>query len=191
MNKSIKRPYVIVLLLLFFLSVPLFQSLIFSTQSEGAMYINKKIQIDFIKSDKKNILLYFGYVGCADVCTPFLYKLSDLYKSKDFQTLKEDTDVFFINLTPDIEPSQADMFAKFFNQNFKGVYLSKKELFAIDRSFSLFFSDNLNEPTQINHTDYLYHIKNEPDSHVLKSIYFTHPLSNKKLIDDMIKKNYR
>ena len=189
MNKSIKKPYVIILLALFFLSVPLFQSLIFSSKSEGVIHIDKEIQIDFVKSDKKNILLYFGYVGCTDVCTPFLEKLSDLYESKNFQTLQEKTDVFFINLTPGIEPSQADMFAKVFNQNFKGVYLSKKELYSIDRNFGLFFSDNLNESTEINHTDYLYFIENNTNSHILRSIYFTHPLRSEKLIDDMIKKN--
>lgn len=188
MNKGIKKPYIILLLILFFLGVPLFQSLLFSTKSEGVIYIDKEIQVNFIKSDKKNILLYFGYVGCANVCTPFLDKLSNFYESKKFQTLKKDTDIFFINLRPNIEPSQADMFAKNFNKNFKGIYLSKKELFAIDRNFNLFFSDNLNESTEINHTDYLYLINNTSDSKVLKSIYFTHPLRDGKLIDDMIKK---
>ena len=188
MKNSIKK-YYIVLLLLFFFAIPLFQSLIFSSQSNGVIYINKEIQADFIQSDKKNILIYFGYVGCADICTPFLYKLSDLYESDTFKELQKDTDIFFVNLTPNTEPKQVDIFAKFFNQNFKSVYLSKRELLQLDRTFDLFFSDDLSETTELNHTDYLYLIDNTKKLKHLKSIYFTHPLRNKKLIDDMINKN--
>ncbi|MDB2562734.1 SCO family protein, partial [Sulfurimonas sp.] len=171
---------------LFFFTVPLFQSLIFSSKSDGVIHINKTIDANFLKSEKKNILMYFGYVGCANICTPFLQKLSSLYESNEFKDLKEDTDIFFVNLTPNIEPSQADMFAKIFNKNFNGVYLSRKQILQLDRKFELFFSDDLQDTTQINHTDYLYFIKNNQTSKLLKSIYFTHPLGTQKLIDDMI-----
>ena len=187
MNSNIKKPYIIGLLILFFLAVPLVQSLIFSSKTTGVIKVNKEVNAHFIKSKKKNILIYFGYVGCADVCTPFLYKLSDLYESELFKKLKDDTDVFFVNLTPNEEPFQADLFAKFFNKNFKGIYLSKKDILGLDRNFELFFSDNLSDKTKLNHTDNLYFIKNNPDSIILKSIYFTHPLRNEQLINDMIK----
>ena len=186
MNKAIKKPYIILFLVLFFFTVPLFQSLIFSTHSDGTMHIDKEVHADFLQSEKKYILLYFGYVGCAEVCTPFLDKLSTLYRSKEFHALKENTDIFFVNLTSKIEPSQADMFAKAFNKNFKGVYLSKKELFSLDREYGLFYSDDLSDTTALNHTDYLYLLENNKDSKLLKKIYFTHPLKSKNLIDDII-----
>lgn len=189
MRTSIKKPYIYILLVLFVFAVPLFQSLLFSSNSNGAIVINKEVSIDFIQSDKKNILLYFGYVGCADVCTPFLQKLSDLYESDEFKVLKDDTDIFFLNLTPSIEPEQADQFAKYFHKSFKGIYLSRREVLSLDRSFELFFSDDLQESTELNHTDYLYLIRNNSEAKVLQSIYFTHPLSEKKLINDMINKN--
>lgn len=191
MKSKIKKLYAVLLLVLFFVTVPLFQSLIFSTQSEGVIYVKEDITLDFLHSDKKNILIYFGYVGCANICTPFLQKLNHLYESDAFAPLKKDTDVFFVNLTPNIEPEQADMFAKIFNEKFQGIYLSKKELFNIDRNFGLFFSDNLRDIGEVNHTDYLYFVQNKFDTKHLHSIYFTHPLRIQKLIDDMISKNYR
>lgn len=181
-----KKRYAYILLLLFFIAVPLFQSLIFSSNTGGAIYINKEIDTPYIKSEKKNILIYFGYVGCADICTPFLSQLSRLYESEEFKTLKEDTDVFFINLTPNITPDQPDLFAKFFNKNFKGIYLSKREVLNIDKNFGLFFSEDLQDATELNHTDYLYLVQTKSDTKLLKSIYFTHPLRSEKLIDDMI-----
>jgi len=187
LKNNIKKPYIIILLTLFFLLVPLLQSLIFSANSTGKIDINKKVEASFIHSNKKNILIYFGYVGCADVCTPFLYKLSDLYESEAFKKFKDNTDVLFVNLTPNEEPFQADLFAKFFNKNFKGIYLSKKEILTLDRNFNLFFSDDLQDETQINHTDNLYLVQNKLDIKILKSIYFTHPLNSEQLIDEINK----
>jgi len=187
LNKT-KKIYLVILLLLFLLLIPLLQSLIFSHQKEGVITINKEITVDFIQSDQKNILLYFGYVGCSDICTPFLENLSRLYESEEFKKLQAHTDIFFINLTPYIEPSQADQFAKSFNKNFQGIYLTRKEVLSIDRNFKLFFSDDLSDTTKINHTDYLYHIQNTNNTKSLKNIYFTHPLSTQKLIDAMMYK---
>lgn len=182
------KKYYLVLLVLFFFSVPLFQSLFFSATNSGVLYINKKIDANFLHSDKKNLLVYFGYVGCADVCTPFLSKLSQLYESQAFTKLQKETDIFFVNLTPNIEPEQAEMFAKAFHKDFNGVYLSKQELLKLDRTFDLFFSDALTETTELNHTDYLYLLENHKGIMLLKSIYFTHPLREQQLINDMISK---
>lgn len=169
--------------------VPLFQSLLFSSKSNGVITINKEVQVNFIQSDKKHILLYFGYVGCANICTPFLSKLSLLYESDKFKILKGDTQVIFVNLNPDTVASQVDMFAKTFNQNFNGIYIPRKEILSIDRNLGLFFSDSLTDKMEINHTDYLYLIDNQKNIKILKNIYFTHPLRSQQLIDDMISKN--
>jgi len=187
--KSNTKKLFLFLLLLFFISVPFIQSLLFSSKNEGSFYLNKEIQADFLHSNKPNLLVYFGYVGCNNICTPFLHKLNLLYESAEFQALQKDTDVFFVNLTSNIEPSQADGFAKNFNKNFKGIYLSKKEVQNLDRNYKLFFSDDLIDKNKMNHTDYLYLIRNHNDSKILKNIYFTHPLRTQKLIHDIIREN--
>lgn len=171
---------------LFVVAVPLIQSFLFSSKTEGSIEINKPIKADYIKSDKKVILLFFGYVGCTDVCTPILHELDDLYKSKEFDTIKKSVDIFFVNLTPEVETFQPDLFAKYFNENFNGVYLSRKGTLSIDRNFGLFFSRDLTEKTELNHTDHIYLIDNRTDIKILKNIYTTHPLNKMKVIHDII-----
>lgn len=186
MNYSKTKVVSLTLITLFFITIPFLQSLFFSSNTKGTIEVNKVVDANFIKSDKKVILLFFGYVGCQDVCTPLLQNLSNLYKSKNFKDIKNDIDVIFVNLTPEIEEFQPDLFAKFFNKEFKGIYLSRKEVLSIDRNFSLFFSQNLSEKTELNHTDYLYLITNTNDTLTLEKLYFTHPLQEQKLKDDII-----
>lgn len=186
MRVNPKKAYLIGLLLLFSLAVPLLQSLLFSTKTQGIISIDKTIKADFLTSEKKYLLVYFGYVGCSDVCTPFLQKLSKLYDSQEFSALKTDTDIFFVNLTPEIQEDLADRFAKFFNKDFTGLHLSKRELYSLDRNFDLFFAQNLSDKTELNHTDNLFLIHNDLDEKRLFSIHFTHPLSSQKLINTMI-----
>lgn len=164
---------------------PFFQSLFFSSSTGNGIEINKEIDADFIKSNKKVVLLFFGYVGCQDVCTPVLQKLSDIYESEEFKPLKKNIEIVFVNLTPEAEEFQADLFAKFFNKNFRGVYLSKKSIFNIDRNFALYFSRGLADITQLNHTDYIYLIQNSLNSNILKKMYSVHPINRQNLINDI------
>lgn len=172
-------------LFLFFLSLPFFQSLIFASNTQGKIEISENIEANYIKSDKEFVLLFFGYVGCTDVCTPMLEKLSTLYESKKFETMKNDVDVIFVNLTPEVQEHQPELFAKFFNPSFKGVYLSRKETLNIDRTFGLFFSRSISDKTELNHTDFLYLVRNNKNSKVLKSMYSIHPLNREKIMEDI------
>ena len=166
--------------------VPLIQSFLFSSNNKDGIDINKTIKADFIDSDKKTVLLFFGYVGCEDVCTPILYTLSDMYESKEFSELKKDVEIIFVNLTPEIEEFQPDLFAKFFNKDFKGIHLSRRDILRIDRNFGVFFSRDLSDKTELNHSDHVYLIENDLKSKKLKKIFTTHPLKTKKLINAII-----
>jgi protein SCO1/2 len=86
-----------------------------------------------------------------------------------------------------VQEFQPDLFAKFFNKNFKGVYLPKNRVFNVDRNFGLFFSRGLADAAELNHTDHIYLIQNSSDSKVLKKIYSVHPIKTQKLIDDIIR----
>ena len=180
------RPLLVAAFLIFLLTLPFLQSLFFSSGTQGSVVVNKEIKADYIKSDKKIILLFFGYAGCRYVCTPDLEKIADLYESKELKGVKGKIDVFFVNLTPEAPEYAPELFAKSFNADFKGVYLSKNDILKIDRNFGLFFSDDLSEKGALNHSDNLYLIQNTSKEKVLKEIYFMHPLNTKKIVDDII-----
>jgi len=185
MNKKIVLAFFLFILLIFIL--PLAQSLLFATQSSGKIEVNKKINTSYLRSsDKDLILVFFGYVGCVKVCTPILEQLDDLYDSKPFKPYQSEVGVNFINLMPELEPHQPDIFAKSFNPNFRGVYLPQKELMNIDRELGVFFSKNLTLSGEIDHSDNLYLVKREKNGTlVLKSIYTMHPLNREVLIKDI------
>ena len=173
-------------ILLFFITVPLLQSLFFSYATDGSISVSKEVRADYIKSDKKIVLLFFGYVGCKYVCTPDLEAIAKMYESQAFKELKGKVDVVFVNLKPEISKDEPDLFAKSFDSDFKGVYLSKAEIQKIDRGFGLSFSDDLEDKTQLDHSDNLYVIENSTKRKLLSKIYFLHPLNSVSLTNELI-----
>jgi len=165
--------------------LPFLQLILFSNNYENGIVMDKKIDSTFIQSDKKIIIIFFGYFGCDDVCAPILYKLNNLYESKKLNDIRKDIDVLFVNLTPEVENSEPNLFAKYFNKNFKGIYLSKKEVLQIDRGFGVYFSKDLSDETELNHTDHIYLIQNKKNTKILKKIYSSHPLRMDAIINDI------
>ena len=175
---------------LFFITLitiaPLLLSSLFSNQSSGKIEVNQPIEAPYLSSKREFMRIYFGYVGCVKVCTPILHNLDLLYRSEPLQGLNGKVDFCFINLKEEVEQDQPAMFAKGFNPNFQGVYLSRKELMSIDREFNLYFSRTLGDAHEIDHSDYLYLVQRQKDGQlVLRSIYSTHPINGDKIIDEI------
>ena len=177
------------LLFIFLLIVaPLLQSFFFSHQSTGKIVINQSIDAPYLhNADKEYLLLFFGYVGCVKVCTPILHRLDAFYDSTEFSPLKPFVVVTFVNLMPELEQNQPQLFATSFNPEFEGVYLTQKELMGIDRQFSLFFSKSLSDPNELDHSDHLYLLQRQKNGElILKNIYTTHPLNKMMIIEDIL-----
>ncbi len=185
MNKKIVMGVFLFVLLM--IIVPLLQIFLFSAHTAGKIEINQRINAPYLEdSDKELMLVFYGYVGCVKVCTPILQKLDDFYDSKEFVPYKRSVGLNFVNLMPELESHQPDSFAKSFNPQFIGRYLSQKELMNIDRSLGVFFSKNLSQPDEINHSDNLYLIQREKNGTlILKSIYTMHPLNHELLVHDI------
>lgn len=185
MNKKI---ILATLFFIFLLMVaPLLFSFMFSHQSYGKITVEQQIDAPYLANTSKDwMLIYFGYVGCTKVCTPILHDLDDFYDSTSFQPLKKSVGFCFVNLMPEVEQDQPDAFAKAFNTEFDGFYLTQKEILSIDREFNLFFSKSLRDVAEINHSDYLYLVhQGENGALVLKNIYTTHPLNRELIISDI------
>jgi len=183
------RKVVVITLFFIFLAIvlPLTFSFLFSNQKSGRIIVEQRIDMPYLQdANKEWMLIFFGYVGCTDVCTPLLHHLSDFYDSPSFKPLKKRVGVCFINLMPNVQKDQPDAFAKAFNGKFEGVYLTQKELMSIDRELSVFFSRSLRDKTTMNHSDYLYLVQRRKEgSLILKNIYSTHPLNQKMIIEDI------
>ncbi len=188
MNKKIVLAVSLFTVLL--LAVPLVMTMFLSQQTSGGkIKIDRVIDAPYLNTPKKEItLLFFGYVGCTKVCTPILHQIAIFYASKQFEPLKPYVGVSFVNLMPELSPEQPQLFARSFNPDFEGVYINQKELMGVDRSFKLFFSKDLIEKSEINHSDHLYlMIREKSGIVVLKNIYTTHPINQSLIIEDIQK----
>lgn len=164
-------------------------SVLFAQESKVKIVFDKTIKADYLNVGKKEyMLVFYGYVGCVKVCTPVLDDLKRFYSSDSFSKFIPSVDFIFVNLLPSIAPEQPDQFAKSFNRNFLGVYLTKKQLLGIDKELSLYFSKEPDGSFELDHSDYLYLIKREKDGKLsLINIYTTHPLNEQAVIDDLNK----
>ena len=126
---------------------------IYSSNSSGR--IDKEIDIDFkyLKDETSDIvLLYFGYVGCDTICVPSMTEINEIYNKINNKNVK----VYFINLLVNLDQNLPQLFAEHFNENFKGIYLDKKELLKVTSQLNVVFSKSLVDKYELNHAGYLY-----------------------------------
>ena len=181
------------LFLLLLIGIPLLLLLLNSNgQRKGQITVDAVIEAPFVTqaSSKETVLLFFGYVGCSAICSPFLEELHDFYRDPRLDTKRDEIDVLFVNLLSDIEPEQADQFAQSFDSDFKGLYLDTAALRKIEREFQLLFSPSLLEKNELNHTDHLYLLQRTDDERWhLERYYFIHPLNHELLYKDLLKED--
>ena len=138
--------------------------------------INREIKSEvFNKYDSENILIFFGYVGCIDICTPRLNEVSIIYE--DLKKLNIDVKVLFVNLTKQNDPELVDLFAKSFNENFEGIYLEKSELNSLKKEFRVYSALKLGSSYEVDHTAFLYLIKKVNSKYYLNKIYIKVPFN--------------
>ena len=128
----------------------------------------------FDSYDEKYLLVYFGYVGCIDICTPRLTEISSAYNK--LKAANIDVGVVFINLSKIDDPESADLFAKSFNKNFKGIYPEKKQLESVKKEFKVYSALRLGDSYEMDHTSFLYLLKKNESKYNLNIIYTTIPL---------------
>ena len=96
------------------------------TDGISRVSINKEFDLPLILNDEKDIkIIFFGYSGCTDICTPRLYAINELYKTLDTKTKKR-VGVEFVDISAPYDETMPSKFAKFFNSEFKGIYLKKR-----------------------------------------------------------------
>ena len=147
---------------------------------------NTPIENEFINSfTDEGLILFFGYVGCATVCTPRLSELSQVWSNIPDE-VKNRYQFIFINLKYSQYSDQADLFVKSFNDSFKGYTLSEDKTKKLAREFGSYYSTSLLDKNEINHSNNLYFLKKTNRKFILKAIY-THPKVDKYDLENILK----
>ena len=180
--------------LLILISISLIFSIVFfghfTGNRAGRVEVNSKIEANFLKDEKSEVvLLFFGYVGCQAICTPALDIIQNLYKEYNLKTEDNSLQVIFINLLSELEPNSVDAFAKSFNKDFKGEYLTKSEIYKISRDFKVYFSPSLTNKYELSHTAYIYLLIKDENSYNMKYIYTSYPPQKDEILKDLLEVN--
>ena len=124
----------------------------FFSQDKIRTELNKVVKLEHILDTKKEIeLVFFGYVGCTDVCTPRLEDLASWYKTLP-QGMKNKFSIRFINLSKLQDPDQVQLFVKAFDNDFLALYLEQNELRKYTKTFFVHFAKSLLDDFEMNHT---------------------------------------
>ena len=177
MKKIIALIAVIVIVLI----IPLWGTIF---PSFGYIKLDQKLESSHFKQySAKNLLVFFGYVGCADICTPRLLELAKVYK--DLEKKQVDVTVLFINLSPIKDVNAPALFAKSFHPEFKGLYLNQQQLKDVKLEFNV-YSTALRENNQLDHSAFLYRLEKNNNNYYLTRIYTQAPFSEAVIVSDLM-----
>ena len=156
---------------------------IYSNNAAGRIEKSVKIDTNFLKNEKADVVfLYFGYVGCKNVCTPAMNEITSIYG----QLKSEKIAVYFISLLEE-DSYTTQAYARYFNSKFYGLSLPKKELQKLKEKLRVQTTNSLSDAKEINHAGHLYILKKDgtKDSFSQKYLYTTRPLNVKVIAKDI------
>ena len=154
----------------------------YSNDSSGR--INKEIQLNFEflnKEKSPTVMLFFGYVGCGDICSPALTEVGRIYNRVD----KDKTNVYFLNVLDTTRKDTPQSYAKGFHKDFKGVYLDSEGINNVAAELNLSII-KVNDQ-EVSHTGHLFVLRKDyvNKGYTLKYIYTTRPFNEKAIIADI------
>lgn len=134
------------------------------------------------RNDEKVLLVFFGYAGCVDICTPRMEEVAKIYRDLPQNS---DVGVLFVNLLPLEDQNVADSFAKHFDKSFTGFYPGEIELRRLREEFNIYFARSLMEKDEYDHTSFLFILVKEADGYHLKGIYTRVPFDKEMVLADV------
>ena len=156
----------------------------YASNSSGRIDKEVYLDINFLKHETSQVvLLYFGYVGCKTICTPSMTELNEIYSQLNRSKVK----VYFINLLDSSDKELPQLFAQYFNENFIGMYLDKKEIQELVNQMRITTTTSLSDSEELNHSGHLYVlVKDDKNSNYKqKYIYTTRPFDKSIIIEDI------
>ncbi|MFT5661548.1 MAG: protein SCO1/2 [Sulfurimonas sp.] len=175
------------LILLIIISISILVMILpsFLTKGVSRVSLHKELQLPLLLDDEKEIkLVFFGYVGCVDICTPRLQALNEFYNSLS-EDAKQTVGITFIDISIPSDTTLPNSFAKFFNKDFKGIYLDNNTMRAYTKAFQVYFSKSLLNKKEFDHSTNLYLIKKENNKKYLRFVYSAYPFDFKQIHSDI------
>ncbi|MBL0708200.1 MAG: SCO family protein [Sulfurimonas sp.] len=162
----------------------------FFTKNISRVESNKNFSLPLILNTNKDIeLVFFGYSGCSDICTPRLYSLNEIYSTLD-EDVKEKVGVVFLDISIPKDRELPQRFAKFFNKEFRGVYLDANSLRSYTKVFGIYFAKSLTKDKEYEHTANLYLVKKTDAKKEIRYIYNAHPYDIEQIKEDIGRLSY-
>jgi len=173
--------YALILFSLLFMIVIAFPQF-YSMNASGRIDKNISLKFDFLEDENSSVvLLFFGYVGCGDICVPAMNELSRIYKQLDKNKVK----VYFINILNTTNKDAPHVYAKEFHDYFKGIYLDNIEIGKIAKKLNLALV-KVNDK-EMGHTGHLFVLNSNNKKHTLEYIYTTRPFAENSIVKDINK----
>jgi protein SCO1/2 len=155
------------------------------TKGVSRLESKKSFELSHILSEKKDIeIIFFGYSGCQDICSPRLESLGHFYKEADVE-LKKHFGLVFVDISSPEDKELPQRFAKYFDKDFRGVYLDKVVLREYTKAFDVFYAEQLMNSLEYDHTANLYIVKKENNMKEIRYVYTTYPYDLKQIQLDL------
>lgn len=183
MHSKIARAFF--LLLVIGVSVLLMILPAFHSKELSRIPLSQEIELELLLDTKQKIeLVFFGYAGCADVCSPRLSDLGSWYDTLSQKT-RENLGLKFLDLSVPEQKELPQRFAEAFHKDFTGLYLQQKELRRYSKAFNVYFSSSLTTEGEFNHSAHLYLIKRDEQGKKLRFIYTAYPYDLQQIHSDI------
>jgi len=155
----------------------------FFTKGVSRVSLHQAIELPLIlNTDKKIELIFFGYSGCTDICTPRLHTIAKWYDSFKY---KDKVQVKFLDISQPYDSFLPNLFARSFHKDFRGVYLTETNLRQYTKAFNVYFSKSLVNKYEFDHTANLYLLKRSKNLKELRYIYTAYPYDLKQINTDI------
>ena len=126
------------------------------TNTTSIIKTNQNIKSEVFRDyNNEYLFVFFGYVGCSDICTPRLQELSFIYNELK-ANYKIDIDTLFINISILRDSTLPQLFASSFNKDFDGFYLNNDSIKLLKKEFSIYSSPSLRLKGDYDHSTFLF-----------------------------------
>lgn len=136
------------------------------------LYPEAKVSHTFLDAQPhERMLLYFGYVGCGDICPRSLDSIRHMYVLHRPESAHDSIPLLFVNLLDAVDTKSAKAYARALHPEFDAITVNRHTLKSLPSDFKLFQNQAPDRPLEINHSNFLYYLEKEKETWVLKMLF--------------------